>query len=248
MKLFAIGDLHLSEAEEKPMGVFGEEWQDHDRKIVENWRRLVRDEDIVFVVGDISWAMRLEEARADLEIISALPGKKVVLRGNHDYWWGAISKVRQALGEGMWAIQNDCVAFEGIVLAGSRGWMIPHEESAEEDWTIYRREVERLKLSLEAAKRAGLVGRRLVVGLHYPPMVRREEPTGFTELLESYGAEVCVYGHLHGEAHGDAVVGEVRGVSYRMVSCDAVGFTPALIAAPQARDDRPPEPTDAVLD
>ena len=230
MRLFAIGDLHLSEAEEKPMGVFGEQWQDHDRKIMENWRRVVGAEDVVFVVVDISWAMRLEEARSDLELVSKLPGRKVLLRGNHDYWWSGIAKVRQALGEEMWAIQNDCVAFGGVVLAGSRGWMIPNEDSSEEDWTIYRREVERLKLSLAAAAQAAGPRRRLVVGLHYPPMVKREDPTAFTELLETHGAEVCVYGHLHGEAHAQAVDGEVRGVRYRMVSCDAIDFTPVVIA------------------
>jgi len=229
LRVFAIADLHLSEKDDKPMGIFGPTWEDHDRKIIANWRRVVREEDVVVVVGDISWAMQMEDARQDLELLQGLPGKVVLLRGNHDFWWGGIGKVREALGEGMWAIQNDYVAFESVVIAGSRGWIIPREESSEEDWRIYRREGERLRLSLTAARQAAGEHGTLVVGLHYPPMVRHEESTEFTELLEAYGAEVCVYGHLHGEARGNAVEGEVRRVRYRMVSCDAIDFTPVEV-------------------
>ena len=229
MKLFAISDLHLSEKDDKPMGVFGPEWEGHDRKIVENWRRVVGDDDVVLVVGDISWAMRLEDARADLAMIAALPGRVVFLRGNHDYWWSAIGKVRAALPEGMWAIQNDCLVFDDIVLAGSRGWIIPDDGSPEEDWKIYRRELVRLEQSLTCAREEAPAGRRLVAALHYPPILGHAEPTGFTKLLEEFGADVCVYGHLHGEGADAAADRNVRGVMYRLVACDAIDFTPLEI-------------------
>lgn len=226
MKVFAIGDLHLSETDDKPMGVFGPEWEGHDRKIIGNWRHVVGEDDIVLVVGDISWAMRLEDARADLATIGALPGRVVLLRGNHDYWWSAIGKVRAALPDRMWAIQNDCLVLDDVVFAGSRGWMIPDDGSPEEDWKISRRELVRLEQSLTCARKEMRAGRRLVTALHYPPILADAAPTGFTKLLEDFGADVCAYGHLHGEGADDAVEGNVRGVTYRMVACDAIDFTP----------------------
>ena len=229
MKLFAISDLHLSERDDKPMGVFGPEWENHDRRIVENWRRVVGEDDIVLVVGDISWAMRREDARADLERIAALPGRAVLLRGNHDYWWSAVGKVRAALPEGMWAIQNDCLVLDDIVFAGSRGWLIPDDGSPEEDRKIYRRELARLEQSLACARKEMCAGRRLAAGLHYPPILGDAEPTGFTRLFEEFSADVCAYGHVHGEGGDEAFEGEVRGVTYRLVACDAIDFTPIEI-------------------
>ena len=231
MRLFAIADLHLSEVDEKPMGIFGPEWEDHADKVAGNWRRVVGGDDVVLVAGDISWAMKLEDARADLDLLAGLPGRAILLRGNHDYWWSGISKVRASLPEGMRAIQNDCVVLDDLVVAGSRGWLVANDGSSEDDWRLYRRELERLALSLACARKEAPTDARLVVGLHYPPMTATGEPTGFTELLESYAADICVFGHLHGETAADAAEGLIRGVEYRLVSCDAVNFTPVELFA-----------------
>lgn len=156
MKLFAIGDLHLSHSSNKPMSVFGPNWDNHAERIAAAWRERVSDEDAVLIPGDISWAMQLDEARPDIEYIAALPGKKVIMRGNHDYWWGSISKVRDMLPCCMYALQNDTVELGSVTIAGSRGWICPGSSGfdPETDKKIYDREVIRLQLSLSGANRA----------------------------------------------------------------------------------------------
>lgn len=229
MAIWAIADLHLSHDRSKPMDIFGPEWRNHDEKIAGNWRRLVGEEDLVIVAGDISWAMQLADAVADLNWIAALPGRKLLLRGNHDYWWSSISKVRQALPPGMAALQNDCFVFEGWAICGTRGWICPGEEGfdSEHDEKIYRREVGRLQLSLESAEREGQ--RRIIAALHYPPFSRQSAPSGFTELLERFGAAHCVYGHIHDEGRDKLFQGERGGVTYRFVASDGVGFSPVPV-------------------
>ena len=156
MRLFAIGDLHLSGGDDKPMDVFGPQWDRHFFHISQAWRRLVREEDAVLIPGDISWAMRLEEAEADLRAIGELPGFKLICKGNHDYWWNSLTRVRSVLPAGMAALQFDAVELEDWVVCGTRGWLIPTGETPlkAEDEKIYRREGERLKMALEAARRA----------------------------------------------------------------------------------------------
>jgi uncharacterized protein len=184
MRVFAIADPHLSKAQPKPMNIFGGNWQGHPDVFFERWREVVQDDDIVLVPGDISWAMRLEEALLDLNDIAALPGKKIILRGNHDYWWASIGKVRKNLPETMYAVQNDALCLDGVVIAGTRGWICPGTYGfTEEDQKIYVREVERLNLSLQVAKK--LKGDKFVVMLHYPPTNVRLEPSGFTELIQN---------------------------------------------------------------
>lgn len=153
MKLFAIGDLHLSHSSNKPMSIFGPNWDNHAERIAAAWRERVSDEDAVLIPGDISWAMQLDEARLDIEYIAALPGKKVIMRGNHDYWWGSISKVRDMLPCCMYALQNDTVELGSVTIAGSRGWICPGSSGfdSETDQKIYDREVIRLQLSLSGA-------------------------------------------------------------------------------------------------
>ena len=212
------------------MDVFGGRWTDHAGRIAAAWRRLVGEEDLVLVPGDISWAMRLDEAADDLAYLGALPGRKVIIRGNHDYWWQAIGKVRAALPPGVFAIQNDWVRIAGdLAVCGTRGWTIPqHPEFGPDDEKLLARELSRLELSLASARRAGLSP--AVVMLHYPPAPPDGESTGFTELLEAYGVQLCVYGHLHGDAARHALAGTHRGVRYRLVACDAIGFAPVLVA------------------
>lgn len=220
MAVYAIADLHLP-AKQKPMDIFGEHWKDHFQRISEDWRARVAPQDLVLLPGDLSWAMRLEEALEDLESIGALPGEKILLRGNHDYWWSSIGRVRRALGEGMHALQNDSVRVGGRLYAGSRGWMLPGAELSEEDLRIYNRERLRLEMSLKHARR--LDGSApITVLMHYPPLT--DDCPGFSDILEAYGVCDCVYGHLHGQAIYGAVRGMRGTVRYHQVSCDGLGF------------------------
>lgn len=227
MRLFAIADPHLSLAEPKPMDVFGGNWEGHPEIFFRRWRETVAAEDLVLVPGDISWAMHLRDALLDLEAIGNLPGQKIILRGNHDYWWSGIGKVRSALPAGMFALQNDALRFGDLVVAGARGWTCPGSfDFSEDDEKIYKREVERLSLSLEAAAKLG--GERLVVMLHYPPTNARLEPSGFTELLEAAKPEAVVFGHIHGEG-SDLAVPDIKGAALHFVAADALSFRPKLI-------------------
>ena len=227
MRLFAIADPHLSSADPKPMDIFGPHWQGHPEAFFGGWREVVRDGDLVLVPGDISWAIRLEGALPDLQDIAALPGQKVLLRGNHDYWWPPIGKLRKALPPGMYALQNDALKFGPVVIAGTRGWLSPgSSDFSEEDERIYRRELERLKLSLKAAKKLG--GDRLVVMLHYPPTNGRLEPSGFTDLLREAAPDALVFGHLHGE-DGRRVIEKLGHTAVHFVAADALKFRPKLV-------------------
>ena len=230
MRLFAIGDLHMSGGDDKPMDVFGPQWDRHFLRIRENWLESVGDEDTVLIPGDISWAMQLKDARADLEEIGRLPGRKILCKGNHDYWWNSISQVRTVLPAGMCALQHSAADLGGAVVCGTRGWMIPTADSplGEQDAKICRREAERLRLALEEAK-AKAEGRPLIVMTHYPPLLSGERDTVFTELMEAYGVHTAVYGHLHGAGIQNGFTGEHRGVRYHLVSCDSIGFSPKEI-------------------
>lgn len=229
MRVFAIGDPHLSETRHKPMDIFGPAWAGHRERFLTNWKRVVTGGDLVIVPGDVSWAMTLAEAAADLELIGGLPGRKVIIRGNHDYWWSAIGKVRAALPTGMWAIQNDSVVIDGVAVAGTRGWTCPGSpEFTDEDQRIYEREVHRLALSLATISSAA---RGLIVALHFPPTNSRLQPSGFTRLIEALHQrpDAVVYGHLHGSEAVRDGVSELNGIRYHLVACDQVDFTPVQI-------------------
>ncbi|MBN1421435.1 MAG: metallophosphoesterase [Planctomycetes bacterium] len=247
-RVWAIGDLHLSGARPKPMDVFGPAWRDHPARIAAAWRYRVAAEDLVIVPGDISWAMTLEEARPDLAWISALPGTKLLLRGNHDYWWSGLAKVRRAAPDLLF-LQNDAIAARPFIIAGTRGWDIPPAEGgpemprepgaeatrvaaeAADDERIYRRECERLRLSLAGAARIRSDGiDRLIAALHFPPLYAGMESSGFTGILDAHGPEAVVYGHLHGEAAALGFAGARRGARYVNASADAIDFAPILIA------------------
>lgn len=227
MRVFAIADPHLSRLEPKPMDVFGDRWEGHPEAFFDSWRRTVGAGDLVLVPGDISWAMHFEDALVDLAEIAALPGKKVLLRGNHDYWWPSISKLRAGLPEGMFAVQNDALEIEGVIVAGTRGWVCPGSRGYEpKDEKIYRREVERLKLSLRAAER--LEGRFFVVMMHFPPTNPWLERSEFVTAIEATSPDALVFGHVHG---GDEpVLAEMEGVDVHFVAADALDFVPKQIA------------------
>lgn len=226
MKLYAIADLHLSGHSPKPMDIFGKRWENHWERIQDSWNKTVSQQDTVLLPGDLSWAMTLEQAAVDLNEIAALPGRKVLLRGNHDYWWSSINRVRGHLPQGMLAVQNDAVRLGDIIVCGTRGWTCPGSAGwdCSQDEKIFRREVIRLQLSLEAAQRLRAPGETLVAMLHYPPFNERREPSEFSRLMEQFHVDIVVYGHLHGVPEGHAIEGLVGGVRYHMVSCDYTGF------------------------
>ena len=228
MAIYAIGDLHMPGHQEKPMIVFGAHWERHFDVIRENWLSVIKPEDTVLIPGDISWAMQMEDVRDDLNEIASLPGKKLILRGNHDYWWNSIGKVRAMLGENMHAIQNDAIEIDGVVYCGTRGWSIPFpgQPFSEQDEKIYQREILRLEMTLQAATKYHLP---IVVMMHFPPLYRDILNTGFTEVLERYPVETVVYGHLHGQGIKIAFEGVRRGIMYHLVSCDELQFMPKYI-------------------
>jgi len=230
-RLFAIADLHLSLSGAKPMDVFGKEWQEHPARIAHAWDRIVDAQDTVLLPGDLSWARDLDEAAADLAWIGARPGWKVLLRGNHDSWWTGLAKVQRALPEGCVALQNGAVSDGERVIVGARGWTAPDDPTAvPEDGAIFRRELERLKLSIADADRR--FGRRLprIGMLHYPPWIQGRAPSAVVEILRGAGVQACVFGHLHGTDHALAITGEQEGIRFHLVSCDALAFSPAEIA------------------
>lgn len=219
--VWAISDLHLP-ANQKPMDIFGPHWSNHFERIREDWLSRVSQDDIVLLPGDLTWAMHLEEAQEDLARIAALPGQKLLLRGNHDYWWSSIGRVRRMLPEGTYALQNDSMLLGDMLFAGSRGWTIPGDPDCDsDDARIYRRERQRLEMSLKSA-RAKSEDAPLIVMMHYPPMSETQE--GFSDLLAQYGAQDVVYGHLHGAGLAGAIEGEIGGVRYHQVSCDGLDF------------------------
>ena len=222
MDIYAIGDLHLPGGADKPMNVFGAHWEGHFDRIRADWLERVKPEDTVLIPGDISWAMQVEDAVPDLQSIGELPGRKILLRGNHDYWWCGISRLRELLPEGMFVVQNDALLLEDTAFCGTRGWMLPGSGTAPEDEKIYRRELLRMEMSLERAVR--LKAQRLVVMCHYPPLGEGGAETPLSQLLERFPVDDVVYGHLHGPSLRGAVTGVVRGIWYHCVSCDGLGF------------------------
>ncbi|MBQ8320171.1 MAG: metallophosphoesterase [Clostridia bacterium] len=225
MKIYAIGDLHLSTNSEKPMDIFGAGWENHFKKIKNDWERKVTDEDIVLIPGDISWAMKLEDALADLELLAPLKGKKVFIRGNHDYWWNGISKIRAAAPtEQFFFLQTDAIRIENFVFVGSRGWTCPGSpDFTERDEKLYKREAERFRLALIEGEKLKKEGDTLIALVHYPPFNLKREESAFTMLFKEYGVDKAVFGHLHGSAFFPMCT-QKDGIEYLLTSCDKTGF------------------------
>lgn len=223
MKIFAISDLHISTNTNKPMDVFGGNWINYLEKIFEDWNNKVSDEDVVLIGGDISWAMNVEDAKADIEMLKSLKGTKIFIKGNHDYWWSGIGKVRDILPENFFALQNDSILIDNVVICGSRLWSVPGSpDFTEQDEKIYLREAERLKLSLSSAKKLQREGDKLIALVHFPPFNVRRENSLFTEIFEQNGVDAVIYGHLHGKnVRADKLVVK-NGVKYYLTSCDQV--------------------------
>lgn len=225
MKVFAIGDLHLSHAVDKPMDLFGAHWTNHWTKIVEDWLARVQTQDVVLIPGDISWGMHLNEALEDLNHIDELPGQKIIIKGNHDYWWSSLSKLMQRMPSSIVPIQNTCVRIDGHLICGTRGWSCPGDAPMEAgDEKIYKREAGRLELSLKAGEKLRQPGDSVTVMMHYPPFNEKQEPSLFTQIYAAYKVDKVIYGHLHGRALRSAFEGILEGVEYVQVSCDYLDF------------------------
>ena len=224
MRVFAISDLHLSINNPKPMNIFGPTWENYVDDIFADWDKKVTDDDMVIVAGDISWAMNLEDAVCDLELIGKNKGKKIIVRGNHDYWWSTISKVRGVLPPNFYALQNDAIKIEDKVFCGSRAWSVPEKgEPTPEDKKILDREVIRLRMSFEKAKALATNGEKIIATLHYPPFNSKREDSDFTRLIEEFGITTVVYGHLHGNQCKSDLIVNKNGVTYYLTSCDKLG-------------------------
>ena len=226
MALFVLGDTHLSLGGAKPMDVFPG-WGGYVEKLEANWRKLVKPEDTVVLAGDISWAMRLSDARRDFAFLDGLPGRKLIMKGNHDYWWSTANKMNAFFkAEGfdtLRLLHNNAYTVEGWALCGTRGWLFdagePHDEK------VMNREIGRLRLSLEAAE----PGKEKLVFLHYPPVYTGADAPEIVAVLKEYGIRRCFYAHLHGKAIRFAVQGEVDGIRYKLVSADGLHFCPYKI-------------------
>lgn len=223
MKIFAIADLHFDFKKEKPMNVFGDNWINHEEKIIENWKINVEDNDLVLIPGDISWAVKLEDAVWDLQRIDELPGTKVIGKGNHDYWWATSNKLDKLDLKTIKFLKNNSYEFEGAAVCGTRGWDTMEEHSEEEsNKKIFLREMNRFQISLDSARRSK---NPIIAMLHYPPFNSDGLPNEFFKILKEYEAATCIYGHLHGEdGHKNVKEGLIDGVFVHCVSSDYMNF------------------------
>ncbi len=228
MKIFCIGDLHLSgQPMKKPMDIFGVQWTNHPEKIKENWLATVGQDDLVLLCGDTSWGMNLQEADEDLQWIMALPGRKILVRGNHDYWWTSVSKMRSVYPE-LEFLQNDCVLLGKLGICGCRGWKVPsNEDFSPEDEKIYKREAIRMKLSLDTAIKQG--AEEIIMVLHFPPIFKANEQNFFTDLFEQYPVKHIVFGHIHSENNIAVFEGMRNEINFKLCSSNTQNFTPVFV-------------------
>ena len=228
MSLFAIADPHLSFGADKPMDIF-RGWDNYTEKLSENWRKIITDEDTVVIAGDISWAMKLSETEKDFGFINSLPGTKILLKGNHDYWWDTVSKINRNLREHNYntikVLFNNSFIVDDYAVCGTRGWTLDSE--TDEDKKILSRECGRLKMSFESAKDSG---KEIVSFFHYPPIFGNQVQEEMVDLLIEYGVKKCYYGHIHGPNLIKAAFnGEYKGIVFKLISCDTLEFMPLLV-------------------
>lgn len=224
MSIYAISDLHLSFNTNKPMDIFG--WNDYEEKISQDWRTNVKEEDLVLLAGDFSWEMKLENTYKDFQFINNLPGKKLLLKGNHDLWWTTLKRMREFLNEKEFNnidfIYNNSYEFENYIIAGTRGWNLVSENI--DDKKIKDRELLRLENSIIDGIQKYGEDKPIIVCMHYPPLLKDLKNNEFTKILEKYNVKYCLYGHLHGKSHINVFDGIYNNVNYKMVSCDYTGF------------------------
>ncbi len=226
--IYGLSDLHLSPNDDKPMDIFGRGWQGHPQILFTRWNEVVSENDLVLVPGDITWSVNLKKATKDLRRISkSLNGYKLLVKGNHDWWWKNTSWLRKRLPPDIMVIDKDCLEWEGYVICGATGWLSPNNPSFEtSDLAMYEQEIQKLKSSLRSAPKS----KPIIAALHYPPWSLYKEPSVFTNLLKEYKVKICIYGHLHGKDHCHAYNGVYDGIEYRFVAADYLGFYPLLLS------------------
>lgn len=233
MSIYAISDLHLSFGDNKPMDIFGVNWENHAEKIKENWIKKVKEDDLVLLPGDFSWAMYLKDTYKDFEFLNSLPGKKLLLKGNHDYWWTTIKKMREYLAENNFKnidfIYNNSYEYEDKIIVGTRGWQ---DGKTAEDRRLIKRENFRLELSLKDGIKKYGEDKEIIVCMHYPPFNGHEElEMNYIKTMKKYNVSTCIYGHLHGEtAQKEAKEGNINDIEFKLVSCDYTKFDLVEIA------------------
>lgn len=231
MALYTISDLHLSIGVKKPMDIFGGKWQGYMEKIEKNWRAVVSPEDTVVIGGDISWGINLKESLLDFQLLSDLPGKKIIGKGNHDLWWSTIRKMKQFFEENhiknIDFLFNNCFIYDNIGICGTRGWFFEENFQECHDEKIFRRELIRLETSFKAAQSQGVD--EILCFLHYPPIAPSYRCGEIMDLMHKYGVKQCIYGHLHSDSLRYAVTGMQEDIYFRLVSGDYIDFMPVLL-------------------
>lgn len=230
MALFTIGDLHLPLGINKPMDIFGEKWENYVERTEDNWQTNIKAGDVVVLPGDFSWATYLEQSYKDFEFLNKLNGKKILLKGNHDYWWTTLNKLNKFIAangfKDIYFLHNNSYRYGNTAICGTRGWLHPNWDNVtEEDIKIFNRETARLKLSLDSAGECG----EIYVFTHYPPMPLSHEENDFIKTMKNYPVTKCIYGHLHSYAHKNAVNEVIDGIEYMLVSGDYIGFNPVKL-------------------
>ena len=229
MSIFVIGDLHLSFNNPKPMDIFGENWAGHEEKIKNNWIANVNEDDLVILPGDFSWETYLGETKKDFYWINNLPGKKLLLKGNHDYWWTTVTNMKNFLKENnytdIYFLYNNSYEFEDKIICGTRGWSIIDENADEK---LIKRELIRLEISLQDGINKYGSDKEIIVFMHYPPITKNKmligEEAEFVKMMKKYNVKRCYYGHLHGASIADAVEENVEGIEFKLVSADGLDF------------------------
>ena len=229
MAIFAIADLHLSFNENKPMNIFGEKWQNHEEKIKQDWLKKVTEKDTVLLPGDFSWSMYLKDTKADFEYLDKLPGRKILLKGNHDYWWSTLNKMQKYVEENNFKnidfLYNNSYEVEGNIIAGTRGWVQSNEQ---EDKKMINRESIRLEISIKDGIQKFGEDKPIIICMHYPPYTNYNKQnlidSPFIEIMRKYNVKKCIYGHLHGESIKEAIQGNIKEIDTTLVSADGVNF------------------------
>lgn len=225
MSIYAIGDLHLSFANPKPMNIFGNNWNNHEEKIKLDWISKVKEEDTVVLPGDFSWAMNLKDTKKDFEYINNLPGKKIMSKGNHEYWWTTVTNIKNFLKENNFSnidfLYNNSIEVEDKLICGTRGWNL-NLESETSNKIITREEI-RLEISIQDAINKNL-DKEIIVFMHYPPIIKQNLNTGFFKILKKYNIKRCYYAHLHGNSIKEALNGVYDGIEFKLVSADGLDF------------------------
>ena len=227
MSIYVIGDLHLSFSTDKPMDIFGNNWENHAEKIKKDWLEKVKQTDTVLIPGDFSWETYLEDTYKDFEFLDSLPGNKILLKGNHDYWWTTLTNIRNYFKENNFKtidiLFNNSFEFENFIVAGTRGW----DYTKTSERKIIEREIGRLELSLKDAKKKNQ-DKNIIVCMHYPPISKNYLDNEFERkilyLLKEYNVKRCIYGHLHGTSHSGAIIGIIEGIQFDLVSADYLDF------------------------